>query len=137
MFETHLSTPISQTFALIAGDCNTTERRPAAARSLAALALRDQRRGVGMSQCCAPPAAPRRSPRPAARPGAAAATSVAPEPAAFAALRTELRGLRVTQLQARATAEGCVAAAVEDALDGDAPKVWRSVRARSCRWRLQ
>jgi hypothetical protein len=24
MFETHLSTPISQTFALIAGDCNTT-----------------------------------------------------------------------------------------------------------------
>jgi hypothetical protein len=25
MFETHLSTPISQTFALIAGDCNTTE----------------------------------------------------------------------------------------------------------------
>jgi hypothetical protein len=108
-----------------------------AARSLAALALRDQRRGVGMSQCCAPPAAPRRSPRPAARPGAAAATSVAPEPAAFAALRTELRGLRVTQLQARATAEGCVAAAVEDALDGDAPKVWRSVRARSCRWRLQ
>jgi hypothetical protein len=26
MFETHLSTPISQTFALIAGDCNTTAR---------------------------------------------------------------------------------------------------------------
>jgi hypothetical protein len=27
MFETHLSTPISQTFALIAGDCNTTDCR--------------------------------------------------------------------------------------------------------------
>jgi hypothetical protein len=27
MFETHLSTPISQTFALIAGDCNTTACR--------------------------------------------------------------------------------------------------------------
>ena len=25
MSETHLSTPISQTFALIAGDCNTAE----------------------------------------------------------------------------------------------------------------
>jgi hypothetical protein len=27
MLETHLSTPISQTFALIAGDCNTTAFR--------------------------------------------------------------------------------------------------------------
>jgi hypothetical protein len=35
MFETHLSTPISQTFALIAGDCNTT----AGCLQLLALAL--------------------------------------------------------------------------------------------------
>jgi hypothetical protein len=33
MFETHLSTPISQTFALIAGDCNTTEPKPRFERS--------------------------------------------------------------------------------------------------------
>ena len=39
-----------------------------------------------------------------------------------AALRRELEGLRVMQLHRRAVSEGCPADAVEEAMDGSAPK---------------
>jgi hypothetical protein len=55
VLETHLSTPISQTFALIAGDCNTTAFQPADAFS-SILAPR-----IGLllpaAVCCLPAAA--------------------------------------------------------------------------------